>query len=254
MNTYHIPNLGKACEVLNLISNTPGGIRLKQICAQLDIPRTTALRITQTLLHAGYLAERDDGNLTLGTAMIQLGVKALDSLDIRGYARPILKKLAAEIEENCHLAILNGTQSLLIEVADSPHLVRIAARPGTLVDLHCSSTGKIFLAFSIPEPQPFIQTLKLKPYTKNTDSTPDAVLASLAKTRKQGYTIDDEEYVLGVRCVAAPVVNSFGKTIAAVGITASTATFTKAKIPLYSKKIIQAAHDISKNMGFHSAS
>jgi IclR family acetate operon transcriptional repressor len=250
MNTYRIPNLGKACEVLELISNTPGGLRLKQISAQLDIPRTTALRITQTLLHAGYLAETDEGNITLGTSLIQIGVKALDGLDIRTYARPVLRALSADLEETSHLAILNGNKSLLVEVADSPHLIRIAARPGTLVDLHCSSTGKVFLAFSIPEPALFINTLNLKPYTKNTDITAEAVLSTIGKTRKQGYAIDEEEYAPGVRCVAAPVINAFGKTIAAVGITASTATFTKSKIPTYAKKTIQAAHEISRNMGF----
>lgn len=250
MNEYRIPNLGKACQALKLISETPGGLKLKQISSQLGIPRTTALRITQTLLAEGLLTETEEGFLAPGISLIQIGIKALDQVDIRRLARPALKKLSDEIKENSHLAILNGNKSLLVEVADSPQLIRIAARPGTLVDLHCSSTGKVFLAFSIPEPHLFIKTLELKPYTKNTATTPEAVLAGIEKTRSQGYAIDEEEYAPGVRCVAAPVINAFGKTIAAVGITASTATFTKAKIPAYAKKTIQTAREISRTMGF----
>ncbi len=249
MNKYHIPNLGKACEVMERIADTPDGCLLKTLSSELDIPRTTALRITRTLLDAGFLAENEAGALTLGTTLVQLGVKALDHLDIRGYARPVLKALARDTGESCHLAVLNGDQSMLVEVADSPHPVRIASRPGTLVDLHCSSTGKIFLAFSIVEPAKFIENLALTAHTKNTDSTARAVLKSLERTRKQGYAMDEEEYVLGVRCVAAPVVNAFGKTIAAVGVTASTNTFTKSKIHAMATKTLTAANEISRRLG-----
>lgn len=138
---------------------------------------------------------------------------------------------------------------MLVEVADSPHPVRIAARPGTLVDLHCSSTGKVFLAFQIPEPAQFIQTLELSPHTPNTDTTPTAVLASIEQTRKQGYAMDEEEFVPGVRCIAAPVKNAFGKTVAAVGITASISTFTKAKTRNMAEKLNHAVSEISANLG-----
>lgn len=250
MNKYHIPNLEKSCQVLELIAASPSGCLLKEVSAQLAIPRTTALRITQTLLHAGFLAENKEGALTLGPALVRLGVKALDNLDIRGFARPVLHTLSVDTGESSHLALLNGDQSLLVEVADSPHPIRIASRPGTLVDLHSSATGKIFLAHSIAEPIKFCKTLNLKYYTKNTDTTIDAVLASIQQTREQGYAMDEEEYLLGVRCIAAPVMNAFGKTIAAVGITASTSTFTKGKIRAMANKLHVATAQISANMGF----
>lgn len=250
MNKYHIPNLGKACEVLKLVSGHPGKYRLREIAHELAIPRTTALRITQTLLDAGFLALNESEAFTLGTALVQLGVKALDHLDIRGFARPVLRALSADTGESSHLAMLNGKQSLLVEVADSPHPVRIASRPGTLVDLHSSATGKVFLAFSIPEPRTFCRTLELSAYTDNTDTSVTAVLAGIKQTRKLGFALDDEEYVSGVRCIAAPVINAFGKTIAAVGITASTSTFTKTKVRSMATRIKKAAAEISTNMGF----
>ena len=250
MKDYRIPNLAKACEVLNYISNTHGEYKLKDIVAALSIPRTTALRITQTLLRADYLSLTDNEGFTLGPALVQLGVKAVDNVDVRGYARPVLRALSNDTGESSHLAILNGCKSLLIEVADSPRLIRIAARPGTLVDLHCSSTGKVFLAFSVPEPRKFCKTLDLTPHTSNTHTNIKAVMEGIEQTRREGYAIDDEEYALGVRCLAVPVINAFGKTIAAVGITASTSTFTKAKIPAISKKLKAAAAEISSKMGF----
>lgn len=250
MNKYHIPNLGKACEVLELISSRPEGCLLKELSAELQIPRTTALRITETLLEAGYLARNEAGALTLGTALVKIGVKAFDQLDIRGFARPVLQKLAAETGESTHLALLNGQKSLLVEVADSPHPVRIASRPGTMVDLHSSSTGKVFLAFSIPEPAVFCRALTLTAYTEHTDTSIEAVLANVEQTREQGYAMDDEEYLPGVRCIAAPVFNAFGKTIAAVGITASTSTFPRRKIPALAETLKAATAEITQSMGF----
>ena len=250
---YHIPNLGKACEILDFISNSQQGHTLKDIASTCEIPRTTALRITQTLLKKGFLAMNENGDFTLGTALVQIGIKALDHLDIRSFARPVLKELTEDTGESSHLAILNGDKSMLLEVMDTPFPVRIASRPGTLVDIHCSSTGKVLLAFSVPDPRAFCESLDLATHTKKTDSSIKSVLASIEDTHKKGYAVDNEEYALGARCIAAPVRNAFGKTIAAVGITASTSTFKKAMIPKMAKRIIAATNQISRNMGFEHA-
>jgi IclR family acetate operon transcriptional repressor len=250
MNKYHIPNLDNACLVIDLIANTPQGCALKDISAKLDIPRTSALRIVQTLLHRNFLDKNEDGAFTLGTALVHVGVMALDSLDIRGFARPVLRKLSHETGESSHIAMLNGDKSLLVEVCDSPHPVRIASRPGTLVDLHSSSTGKIFLAYCIPEPAEFCRALELTQHTPNTSISVEAVLADIEQTRKQGYAMDEEEYVPGARCIAAPILNAFEKTIAAIGITASCSTFSKTRIPAMSDRLRKAAAEISSSMGF----
>lgn len=249
MKEYLIPNLGKACDVLEFISDTTHGYSLKEISDQLNIPRTTALRITQTLLQADYLAKKDNNSFVLGSAVVQLGVKALDSIDIRGYARPILHQLTNETGESTHLAMLNGTKSMLVEVCDSPHPLRIAARPGTLVDLHCSATGKIFLAYCIDDPAAFCAQLELTAHTPNTHVTVEQVLAGIEETRKNGYAMDEIEYAPGVRCIGAPVINAFGKVVDAIGLTASTASFTKGKIPSMAIKIKTAAGEISAKLG-----
>ena len=230
MKKYYIPNLDKACQVIEYVAQKENGCPLKEISSRLNIPRTTALRIVETLLARNFLARNENGALTPGTTLTHIGVLALDRLDIRGFARPVLKKLSLETGESSHIAILSGDKSLLVEVCDSPHPIRIASRPGTQVDLHASSTGKVFLAFSVPEPEEFYQTLELTAHTPNTSTTREAILSDIEQTRRQGYAIDEEEYVKGARCIAAPIQNAFGKTIAAIGITASTSTFTKAKI------------------------
>lgn len=250
MQTYLIPNLGKACQVLDLVSKSANGCLLKEISKQLAIPRTTALRITQTLLQADYLVQKDDGCFVLGSALVQLGVKALDSFDIRGYARAVLQALSADTDETAHLAVLSGTKSMLIEVCDSPHPIRIAARPGTLVDLHCSATGKVFLAYSVADPETFCRQLELSVHTKNTHSTVEAVLAGIEETRRNGYALDEEEYMLGARCIAAPVVNAFGKTVDALGITASVHTVTKARIATVAARVKKAAAELSSKLGY----
>lgn len=254
MTRYHIPNLDNACRVIEMVAMTSDGSTLKEISSTLSIPRTTALRITETLLERHFLSRKETGAFTLGPAMVHLGVLALDSLDIRAYARPVLKELSAQTGESSHVAVLSRDKSLLVEVCDAPHPIRIASRPGTLVDLHCSATGKVFLAYRVAEPASFCATLALSAHTVNTHTTVEAVLQDIEQTRRQGYAVDDEEYLRGARCIAAPVMNAFGKTIAAVGITASASTFSRAKIPAMSLRIMEAAAAISREMGFqHTA-
>ena len=111
-------------------------------------------------------------------------------------------------------------------------------------------TGKVFLAYSVKDPESFCKKLHLEPHAKNTHTTIKQVLAGIEETRKNGFAIDEEEYAPGIRCIAAPVVNAFGKTVDAIGVTASTATFPKSRIPKLSARVKKAAAELSAKLGY----
>jgi DNA-binding IclR family transcriptional regulator len=112
-----------------------------------------------------------------------------------------------------------------------------------------ASRSPIALIFSIRDssvlPSEIVSKSEKSAHTKNTDANIKSVLATIEQTQKKGYILDNEEYVLGARCIAAPIKNAFGKTI-----TASTSTFKKSMIPAMAKRTIAAATEISLNMGF----
>src|SRR5690606_30691798 len=183
------------------------------------------LRIMATLQLEGY-ARKVEGRFELGPVLIHLGNASLAGTEIRTAALPVLEDLTNRTDETSHLAVPCDSRSLIVAVQDSPHPLRAASRPGFLAELHCSSTGKTFLTFLHHER--LAELFKHMPLTKRTVHT----LTTLAEirrecelTRKRGYSLDDEEFTLGVRCLAAPVYAPDGTCVAAIGITAATIRF-----------------------------
>lgn len=248
MDKYIIPNLRNACRVLKLLSRERSGKTLAAVTRELEIPRTTALRILTTL-HAEDMVSLVGKDYVLGTALIQLGIRALESVDVRTVAIPVLQDLSSETRETSHLAVLSGDRALLLEVCDSPHPVRVASRPGTLTDVHCSATGKVFLAYQVTDLREFLNGKPLASRAPNTLTTVEELEREVLAIRDRGYAVDEEEYAEGVRCLAAPVRNSYGEVVAAVGITASTASFTRRRIKSVAGTVMGAADRISTALG-----
>lgn len=246
---YVIPNLRNACRILKALGRQPDGLKAADLARDLKIPVTTTLRIMTTLSLEG-LARKVDGRFELGPVLIQLGNAALAGTEIRDLALPLLQKLTALTDETAHIAIPCDDRALIVAVQDSPHPLRAASRPGFLAELHCSSTGKVFLAFVHRER--IAELVAENPPTKRTPLTQTTVAAIRKEadlTRKRGFSVDNEEFNPGVRCLAAPVYGSTGQVIAAIGITAATVRFTEARVPEIATKVRGVAAELSRLMG-----
>jgi IclR family acetate operon transcriptional repressor len=247
---YVIPNLRNACQVLKLLGRQSEGLKTIEVSRALKIPITSALRILNTL-QLESLVRKANGRYELGPALIQLGHLSLHRTEIRATALPILEKLSLTTTETSHLAILCDDRALIVAVQDSPHPLRAASRPGFLADLHCSSTGKVFLAYhhggTLP---PAVLGEKRERRTPHTQVTPEAIRREARLTRARGYGLDNEEYFLGVRCLAAPVFGSNATVVAAIGITAAAVRFTEASIPAMAEKVKAAAAELSRLLGY----
>jgi DNA-binding IclR family transcriptional regulator len=252
LERYVIPNLRNACRILKLIASSPKPLKAADIARQLKIPVTTTMRIMATLQLEGY-AKKVDGQFALGSLLIFLGNAALAGAEIRTMAIPVLKKLTASTVETSHLAIPCEDRSLIVAVQDSPHPIRAASQPGYLAELHCSSTGKVFLSFL--HHQHISEILGREPLmrrTPHTLTTLSEVKRDVESTRKRGYSLDDEEYNPGVRCLAAPVYSPDGTVVAAIGITAATLRFPRENIEKMAKQVVAAAHELSNQLGYHA--
>jgi IclR family acetate operon transcriptional repressor len=247
---YVIPNLRNACRILKLLGRNPHGLKAADLARSLEIPVTTTLRI-MTTLHREGLARKHEGRYELGPVLIQLGNAALAETEIRELALPLLRQLTAEVDETSHLAIPCDDRALIVAVEDSPHPLGAASRPGFLADLHCSSTGKIFLSYV--NRARLAELLVATPPDRRTPHTltsASQLRREIELTLKRGYSVDDEEFNLGVRCLAAPVFDADGVVVAAVGITASTVRFTKNRIPELAKTVVRTAGELSRLIGY----
>ena len=249
MKQYVIPNLKKACDVLVALSQDSRGMSIAEISGQLDIPRTTTLRILSTLCAEGMTAKRD-ARYYLGDTLVRVGLRALAELDIRTVCAPVLRELADSTGETAHLAVLSGDHALILDVCDSPHPLRVASRPGTLAQLHCSATGKVLCAFSDTGAlEALLKNKEFERRTPHTLTSKAALKNEAVVTRTRGYAIDEEEYHPGVRCLAAPVRDARGAVVAAVGITGSASRFTRNKIESFSATVIKASDQVSRGLG-----
>jgi len=250
LERYVIPNLRNACRIMKLLAGSADGAKAADIARVLGIPVTTTLRIMATLQLEGY-ARKVAGRFELGPVLIHLGNASLAGVEIRDAALTVLQKLTADTVETAHLAIPCDDRALIIAVQDGPHPLRVASRPGYLADLHCSSTGKIFLAYLHRDR--LDELFGGKPplrRTANTQVTVEAIRREADLTRKRGYSFDNEEYHPGVRCVAAPVFASDGTVVAAIGITAAVVRFPKERIPAVASRVTEAAASLARNLGY----
>ena len=247
---YVIPNLRNACRILKLLGSRADGFKAADIGRALGIPVTTTLRI-MTTLHLEGLVRKSGTHFELGPVLIQLGNASLAGTEIRTAALPVLEKLTAKIAETSHLAIPCDDRSLIVAVQDSPHPLRAASRPGFLGELHCSSTGKTFLAFLHQDRLPELcVSSRLTRCTAHTLTSLAEIRREVELTRRRGFSLDDEEFNLGVRCLAVPVYASDGVVVGAIGITAATVRFTKERLPEMATAVKAAAGELSRLLGY----
>jgi len=249
MDKYRIPNLGKACRVLGWLAAERQAYSVSEVARQLAMPRTTAFRVLRTLCAEGLL-EEVAGRYRAGAGLLRLGLLALGSVQVHALAEPILHDLAQTTGETAHLAMPCNAQMLIMQVADSPHPIRVASQPGTLVSMHCAATGKALLAALPPgRSAELLGGISLERRTEHTITTVAALELELETIRRQGYAVDDEEYHEGVRCLAAAVYDARGEAVAALGITATATRFVKRRIPAVARDVRRATDSLSAALG-----
>jgi DNA-binding IclR family transcriptional regulator len=253
MNNYIIPNLVKALDVLRLLAVADDGLSSVEIEEKFALPQTTAFRILKTLMHEGLVQKRKN-RFFADTGLYKIGLSALDRLEIRKEAVPILKKVTDETGFTSHLAIPSGKRALIVEVCDSSSPVLVASRPGTRAEMHCCATGKVFLGCKyLDQIDEIYGTIPLTKRTANTITNLKKLKKAVSEIAIKGYAVDDCEYHDDVRCLAAPVRDFSGQVTAALGITAPVTAFTKAKIPQVSQQVVKAADELSAILGVFSS-
>ncbi len=207
--------------VLNLLQIAAASERpltLPEINAQLDLPKPTAHRLCMRLAEQGYLAREPGGrHLGIGPRLMSLGLDVVRNGDIGGQRHAILESLVEAVGETCNITMLAGDQVLYLDRVEARWPLRLHLEPGSRVPPHCTSSGKLLLAELSPAKRKrILDTLDLPPFTQRTITDRAKLEAELDVIAGQGYSLDDEEFLLGLVAIAVPVRNAEGRTVAAV--------------------------------------
>jgi DNA-binding IclR family transcriptional regulator len=218
--SYQIKVLEKVIKIIDLFDGMGKELTTSEINTLLNLNKSTTSRILNILEEAGYL-ERNPATLRyrLGFKLYYLGSLVEGRTEILNLAHSFLEELKDKCDETVHLVVLDHGEALYLDKLEGEKAIRVVSRVGWRLPAHCSGVGKVLLA-SLPEESVnnIIGEKGLKPLTNNTITDRTTLEAELARVRKQGYAIDNEEIEVGLKCVAAPIKDRDGKVIAAISV------------------------------------
>lgn len=246
----------RALAILEGIAQRSGGMTNSEISRRLAIPKSSASYILRALERRGYLRrDLDTGKYRLGLKVLGLSRGVEIGRDVKEVALPVLRQLVERSHLTAHLAILDHREAVYIEKVETPGFIKMDTWVGRRMDIHSTSVGKALVAH-LPEAEvgAIITERGLRKRTPRTITAHAKFLQELAKVRKQGYAVDNEENSLGVRCVAVPVFDSLGSVEAAIGVTGTTSQLDEASVPKVADLVREAARKISHQLGLRAAS
>lgn len=241
-----IQSLARGLRILKIMADADHGIGVTDLAARLGVNKATASRMVHTLMKAGFVEKAADGRrYQLGPALVPLSQVVINRFQINDIAHPFLKRLVEMTGECAHLAIYAQGQVLYINQVESDATLRVNASIGHLAPLHCTALGKVLLAYgdySIPE--------HLERRTPTTITDKDQLLHEIHEVRQQKYAIDNEEYDLGVRCIAAPVYDYRKNLIAALGISGPATRIKIEQFDRLAAHVLAICQELSNQLQF----
>lgn len=207
--------------VLELFTQERPEWRMTDIARALDMPKSSAHSLVATLAEIGLLSVSSQGRYRLGWNLLSLAERMRASLDFSKHAVPLMQELSAAVKETVLLAALDRHEVVYLERVEGMHpLVRLAGvRVGSRAPAYCTSVGKMLLAHrDAAEAREVLRNMTLRPMTRNTLTTVEALEAEFERIRAQGVAFDMQEIVTDVICVAAPVTDDYGAVVAAISV------------------------------------
>jgi DNA-binding IclR family transcriptional regulator len=217
-------------------------LTLKEISEQTKINKSTALRILAHLESEAYVERDAEGRYRLAGLMLQLGSRSRHEVNLRDASGPPLRELWRLTQETVNLGILEGLEVVYLESLESPQSFRLVAEAGTRAVAYRTALGKAILAhLPAEEAAARIDAFAYQPYTPKTIVSAAQLREELDRVRREGYAMDDEESVLGVRCLAVAVLNHEHRPIAGISISGPISRMADARLPEFAAAIRTAA-------------
>jgi len=212
------------------------------------LPKPTVYRMLNVLEDAGLLQREPEGRrVTAGARLTRFALDALLSEAARAPRHAILKRLAEEVGETVNLTMLDRGEVVYLDRVEAAWPLRMTLSPGSRVPLHCTASGKLLLAMlSSARRKRVIAQLTLTRFTSNTIVDVRRLEKELAAIRKAGMATDNEEYLAGLVCVAAPVTKA-GRIVACVAVHAPVARMTLQRAVLHLPALRVAAKALGKS-------
>ncbi len=247
--TKNIQSIERACAILEFFEPENKPKSVKEISDYLDLSKSTAYGLISTLANLGYLTQNPETlKYSLGLKLLSLASATSQSNILTKTANHHLQKLSFKFQETCLFAVEENGHIVYLDKTESPSSISINTRIGTKKELFCTGVGKCYLAFLPKDNSENIINLGLFKKTPNTIDDKEELIKELELIKKYGYAVDNEEYELGISCIAVPVFNKSGIIIASISLTGPTERIKNLNIKEAAKELKKTSLAISTDL------
>jgi len=236
-------SVAKALTLLEQFSHEQPTMGISELARNAGLSKTTAFRLMATLLECGWV-ERTGLAYRLSPRLAQVAGSVEETVrhrKMREVALPHLQELYVRSQEVVHFAVLSGSHVRYVEKLFGHNAARSPSQVGGAFPATCSALGKAMVAFNDLEVVEHAMTA-LQPVTRYSIVVPGVLASELQQVRREGVAFDREEAMLGLQCVAAPILGPDGRAVAAVSVSGPT---HRVDLPTLKPPVVRAARNIS---------
>lgn len=247
-----VPSVDRALNLLELLASASAGMTITTISRRLSIPKSSAYYLVTTLAKRNFVRRKAGEHLYfLGTNAPPFATNGDAESDLKQLCSPHIRALSRKLGMVAQIGIREGSEVRIIDRSEIPGL-RLDSWVGRHFDLHCTAVGKALISYlTDSEVESLVRARGLPRHNQNTLCSMELLKAQFTESRRLGFSTDDEEHELGVRCVASPIFNHLGGVAAAVCIFAPIGRLAPAEMPNVGEEVAKAAQEISRELADH---
>jgi len=248
-----VQSVARALRLLRSLSQHDDGLRVSDLSRLTGLAVSTTHRLLTTLELQGFAQFDPDSALWhVGREAFAVGASFGRRQNFVAPALPFLRRLRDATRETANLGILDNDELVTVSQVESREIMRAISPPGGRVPAFCSGMGKAILAtWEDADIAAFVARTGLHPMTARSHRDVDSAMRDIARIRRQGYALDDEEHVTGLRCIAAVVWSAQGEAACAISISGLAARLPDDKIDRIGQIVARAARDLTETLGGH---
>jgi len=242
--------LHSGLDILEVLAAESHGLGVSEIARRSGVDKGNAHRILRSLETRGYVEQDPNSKrYTASAFVLTLARTVLHGIDLVTAAQAEMHALSDRSGESVHMAKRTRSGGVYVAQVRQPGRISVETEIGAQPIVHATATGKALFCQESGSALEQVLNLPLIQFTHNTVGSIAALQQELERTRERGFAIDDEELTLDVRCVAAPIYDTYGSVTACVGISGPTTRVTPERLGELGKEVRLAAITITKNVG-----
>lgn len=245
------PTTGSSAErslrLLAKLADEGRALSLADLAAYLSLPKATAHRLCMQLLDLGFIARSEnEREYMVGPALRKLAFDTLNHGTVTGLRHAVIADLVAQVGETCNFTTLDGAKVVYLDRVEAPWPWRLTLDVGVHVPIHCTASGKLFLATMSAERRDLLlASITLDRVTENSLTDVAALRAECDRIVAADYSLDREEFIVGLVAIAVPVRDADGRVRAALATHAPRARMSVEQAEAY----LPAMQEAARRMG-----